>query len=166
MKLTFATMTLLISSSLAYPDSYPGSYPDSFQDSYPSSFQDSYPDSYSSSFQDSYPSSYPDSYQDYHPDYYQDYHPDSNPDSYSDYHPDSHPDYYQDSHPDSHPIYPIYYPENGQKLDCYGSDGWKSLISGKLEEKTCFSRCYAATGNEPIKILLGNLFPKVFFFSI
>ena len=135
MKLTLATMTLLISSSLAYPESYPGSYPDSFQDSYPSSFQDSYPDSYSSSFQDSYP----DSYQDYHPD------------SYSDYHPDSHPDYYQDSHPDSHPIHPIYYPENGQKLKCFGSDGWKSLISGKLEEKSCFSRCYAATGNEPIK---------------
>ena len=127
-------MTLLISSSLAYPEPYPGSYPYSFQDSYPSSFQDSYPDSYSSSFQDSYPSSYSDSYQDYHP------------------------DYYQDSHPDSHPIYPIYYPENGQKLKCYGSGGWKSLISGKLEEKTCFSRCYAATGNEPIKkYILGNL---------
>ena len=147
MKLTLATVTLLLRISLAYPDS--------FQDSYPSSLQDSYPDSYSSSFQDSYPSSYPDSYQDYHPDsyqdYYQDYHPDSHPDSYSDYHPDSHPEYYQDSHPDSHPINPIYHPENGQKLKCYGSDGWKSLISGKLEEKSCFSRCYAATGNEPIK---------------
>ena len=135
MKLTLATMTLLLSSSLAYPESNPGSYPDSFQDSYPDSYPSSYPDSY------------PDSYQDYHTDSYPDYYPDSHPDSYSDYHTDSHPDYYQDSHP----IYPIYYPENGQKLKCYGSDGWKSLISGKLEEKSCFSRCYAATGNEPIK---------------
>ena len=133
MKLTLATLTLLLSSSLAYPESYPGSYPDSFQDSYPSSFQDAYPSSY------------------------QDYHQDSHPDSYSDYHPDSHPDYYQDYHPDSHPIYPIYYPENGQKLECYGSDGWKSLISGKLEEESCFSRCYAATGNENInKYILGR----------
>ena len=131
MKLTLAIVTLLLGESLAYPESYPGSYPDSFQDSYPSSFQDAYPSSY------------------------QDYHQDSHPDSYSDYHPDSHPDYNQDyhtdSHTDSHPIYPIYYPENGQKLKCYGSDGWKTLVSEKLEEESCFSRCYAATGNEPIK---------------
>jgi hypothetical protein len=149
MKLTLATLTLLLSSSLAYPESFQ----DSFQDSYPSSFQDSYPSSYPSSFQDSYPSSYPDSYQDYHTDSYPDYYPDS----HTDYHPDSHPDYYQDSHPDSHPIYPIYYPENGQKLKCYGSDGWKALVSGNLEEESCFSRCYAATGNEPInKYILGK----------
>ena len=131
MKLTLAIVTLLLGESLAYPESYPGSYPDSFQDSYPSSFQDAYPSSY------------------------QDYHQDSHPDSYSDYHPDSNPDYNQDyhtdSHTDSHPIYPIYYPENGQKLKCYGSDGWKTLVSEKLEEESCFSRCYAATGNEPIK---------------
>ena len=127
MKLTLATVTLLLGKSLAYPESYPGS----FQDSYPSSFQDAYPSSY------------------------QDYHQDSHPDSYSDYHPDSHPDYNQDyhtdSHTDSHPIYPIYYPENGQKLKCYGSDGWKTLVLEKLEEESCFSRCYAATGNKPIK---------------
>ena len=131
MKLTLAIVTLLLGESLAYPESYPGSYPDSFQDSYPSSFQDAYPSSY------------------------QDYHQDSQPDSYSDYNPDSHQDYNQDyhpdSHPDSHPIYPIYYPENGQKLKCYGSDGWKTLVSEKLEDESCFSRCYAATGNEPIK---------------
>ena len=68
----------------------------------------------------------------------------------------------QDFQSDSHPIYPIYYPEHGQKLDCYGSDGWKSLISGKLEEKTCFSRCYAATGNEPIKKYI-KLVPRDWF---
>jgi hypothetical protein len=135
MKLTLAIVTLLLGESLAYPESYPGSYPDSFQDSYPSSFQDAYP------------SSYQDYHQDSHPDSYSDYHPDSHPD----YNQDSHQDYHTDSHPNSHPIYPIYYPENGQKLKCYGSDGWKTLVSEKLEEESCFSRCYAATGNEPIK---------------